>query len=142
MVANWFSVQPFRLDDGTPVQHRSLRLQLRDLAPTACITDLSEEDQDSTVVAIPYEKQFIHPGCVSSLRDLLPHILYMNRIDHLGRSNRVRSRVFLLFMTCHFTFAMATTDTDGQPAPLERNQVQGCSILRHGGVTSIQNLWI
>jgi hypothetical protein len=28
----------------------------RDLAPTACITDLSEEDQDSTVVTIPYEK--------------------------------------------------------------------------------------
>ncbi|MCJ1231796.1 hypothetical protein MMC12_008475 [Toensbergia leucococca] len=53
---------PFRIDDGTPVQGRSLQLQLSDFAPSRCLTNISPELQRSTVVEISYEQlsSFLH----------------------------------------------------------------------------------
>jgi hypothetical protein len=55
-------LQTFRNDDGISVQDRSIRLQLRDFAPSICFAGISEKSQSSTVVEITYQKlcSFLH----------------------------------------------------------------------------------
>ncbi len=53
--------QPFRADDGTTVQDRSLSLQLCDFAPKSCFANLSQVSR-STAVQIIYGQlcSFLH----------------------------------------------------------------------------------